>query len=108
MVGYDDVPATREMMRLGIVRAVVCQQPFEQGYRSLRAAFDMVLSGEMMDDRRIIMENQIKLPENLSPAPGTAHFRIDKRFKLGYPFFRTKMCSCTLPHKRPLRASRKE
>ena len=75
MVGYDDVPATREMMRLGLVRAVVCQQPFEQGYRSLRAAFDMVLSGEMMDDRRIIMENQIKLPENLSPALQTAPFQ---------------------------------
>ena len=75
VVGYDDVPATREMMRLGIVRAVVCQQPFEQGYRSLRAAFDMVLSGEMMDDRRIIMENQIKLPENLSPAPGNGPFQ---------------------------------
>ena len=75
VVGYDDVPATREMMRLGIVRAVVCQQPFEQGYRSLRAAFDMVLSGEMMDDRRIIMENQIKLLENLSPALQTAPFQ---------------------------------
>ena len=75
VVGYDDVPATREMMRLGIVRAVVCQQPFEQGYRSLRAAFDMVLSGEMMDDRRIIMENQIKLLENLSPAPQDLPFQ---------------------------------
>ena len=75
MVGYDDVPATREMMRLGLVQAVVCQQPFEQGYRSLRAAFDMVLSGEMMDDCRIIMENQIKLLENLSPALQTAPFQ---------------------------------
>ncbi len=35
----------------------------------------MVLSGEMMDDRRIIMENQIKLPENLSPAPGNGPFQ---------------------------------
>lgn len=75
VVGYDDVPATREMMRLGLVQAVVCQQPFEQGYRSLRAAFDMVLSGEMMDDRRIIMENQIKLLENLSPAPENGPFQ---------------------------------
>ena len=43
--------------------------------RSLRAAFDMVLSGEMMDDCRIIMENQIKLLENLSPALQTAPFQ---------------------------------
>lgn len=65
VVAYDDVPSTREMMRRGIVRAVVCQQPVEQGYRAVRAAFDMILSGEMLEDARIIMENQIKITENL-------------------------------------------
>ena len=64
-MAYDDVPSTREMMRRGIVRAVVCQQPVEQGYRAVRAAFDMILSGEMLEDARIIMENQIKITENL-------------------------------------------
>ena len=65
VVGYDDVPATREMMRRGIIKAVVCQQPFEHGYRALRAAFNMILSGEMVSDERIIMENQIKIRENI-------------------------------------------
>lgn len=65
VVAYDDVPTTREMMRRGIIKAVVCQQPFEQGYRALRAAFDMILSGEMLTDERIIMENQIKIRENI-------------------------------------------
>lgn len=65
VVAYDDVPSTREMMRRGIVRAVVCQQPVEQGYRAVRAAFDMILSGEMLEDAQIIMENQIKITENL-------------------------------------------
>ena len=65
VVAYDDVPSTREMMRRGIVRAVVCQQPVEQGYRAVRAAFDMILSGEMLEDARVIMENQIKITENL-------------------------------------------
>lgn len=65
VVAYDDVPSTREMMRRGVIRAVVCQQPAEQGYRSVRAAFDMILSGEMAEDEKIIMENQIKIAENL-------------------------------------------
>lgn len=65
VVAYDDVPTTREMMRRGIIKAVVCQQPFEQGYRALRAAFNMILSGEMVSDERIIMENQIKIRENI-------------------------------------------
>ena len=65
VVAYDDVPTTREMMRRGIIKAVVCQQPFEQGYRALRAAFNMILSGEMVSDERIIMEIEIKIRENI-------------------------------------------
>ena len=65
VVAYDDVPSTREMVRRGLVRAVVCQQPFDQGYRAVREAFDMLLSGQMHEDRRLIMENQIKIKENI-------------------------------------------
>ena len=65
VVAYDDVPSTREMVRRGLVRAVVCQQPFDQGYRAVREAFDMLLSGQMHEDRRLIMENQIKINENI-------------------------------------------
>jgi len=65
VVAYDDVPSTREMVRRGIVRAVVCQQPFEQGYRAAREAFDMILSGRMAENRMLIMENQIKIAENI-------------------------------------------
>ncbi len=65
VVAYDDVPSTREMMRRGLIRAVVCQQPVEQGYRSVHAAFDMILSGQMAQNQTFIMENQIKIVENL-------------------------------------------
>ena len=65
VVAYDDVPSTREMMRRGLVRAVVCQQPFEQGLRAVHAAFDMLLSGQMQENGMLIMENQIKIAENM-------------------------------------------
>jgi len=65
VVAYDDVPSTREMMRRGLVRAVVCQQPFEQGLRAVHEAFDMLLSGQMQENRMLIMENQIKITENI-------------------------------------------
>ncbi|MBR5301868.1 MAG: LacI family DNA-binding transcriptional regulator [Clostridia bacterium] len=65
VVAYDDVPSTREMMRRGLVRAVVCQQPFEQGYRAVHEAFDMLLSGQMQENGMRIMENQIKIAENI-------------------------------------------
>lgn len=65
IVAYDDVPSTKAMVRRGLVRAVVCQQPFDQGYRAAHEAFDMLLSGQMHEDRRLIMENQIKIAENI-------------------------------------------
>ena len=65
VVAYDDVPTTREMMHRGLIRAVVCQQPFEQGHRAVHEAFDMLLSGQMRENHMLIMENQIKIAENI-------------------------------------------
>lgn len=66
VIAYDDVPSTREMIRRGLVCAVVCQQPLEQGYRAVAAAFDMILSGSLDYKNEIIMEDQIKIMENLA------------------------------------------
>ena len=65
IVAFDTVPATISMMRSGLVRAVICQQPLRQGHDSLMAAFDMILSGAPKQGARIIMEHQIKILENL-------------------------------------------
>lgn len=65
VVAFDVVPATVQMMQTGLVRAVICQQPLRQGYESVMAAFDILLSGEPKQGSRIIMEHQIKILENL-------------------------------------------
>lgn len=65
IVAFDTVPATIRMMRLGLVRAAICQQPMRQGYESVRAAFEILLSGAPKQGNRIIMEHQIKILENL-------------------------------------------
>jgi LacI family transcriptional regulator len=65
VVAFDNVPSTVEMMRRGLVRAVVCQQPFSQGYQAIKAAFDVLLTGASKQGEQIIMENQIKILENL-------------------------------------------
>ncbi|MBN1776489.1 MAG: LacI family DNA-binding transcriptional regulator [Clostridiales bacterium] len=65
VVAFDTVPATISMMRSGLVRAVICQQPLRQGHDSVIAAFDMLLSGIPKQGNRIIMEHQIKILENL-------------------------------------------
>ena len=65
VVAFDNVPSTVEMMRRGLVRAVICQQPFAQGYQAIKAAFDILLTGAPKQGEQVIMENQIKILENL-------------------------------------------
>jgi len=65
VVAYDDVPSTREMVRRGLVRAVVCQQPFEQGWRAAHEAFELILSMGTAPRCDRIMEDQIKIAENI-------------------------------------------
>lgn len=65
VVTFDMIPSTIEMMKRGLVKAVVCQQPFLQGYQSVKAAFDILLMGFCKQGDQIIMENQIKILENL-------------------------------------------
>ncbi len=65
VVAFDTIPATISMMRSGLVRAVICQQPMRQGHDSVIAAFDILLSGVPKQGNRIIMEHQIKILENL-------------------------------------------
>ena len=64
VIAFDDVPTTREMILRGLVRAVVCQQPFLQGHRAYSIAFDAILTGEAPKQSLVITEDQIKIREN--------------------------------------------
>lgn len=65
LFGFDNIPKTEVMMRRGLLKAVVCQQPFLQGYQAVRAAYDILLAGSAASER-MIMESQIKILENLA------------------------------------------
>lgn len=64
LFAFDHIPATKAQMESGLLKAVVCQQPFQQGYQSVRAAADIILSGAPSSEK-LIMENQICILENL-------------------------------------------
>ncbi|MCL1795450.1 MAG: LacI family DNA-binding transcriptional regulator [Clostridia bacterium] len=64
LFAFDNIPTTVAAMERGLLKAVVCQQPFQQGYQSVRSALDIILSGSPVSER-IIMENRICIRENL-------------------------------------------
>lgn len=65
VVSFDKVPTTVEMMKQGLIKATICQQPFTQGNRAVRIAFDYLVSGTLPKTDRVILKNEIKILENL-------------------------------------------
>lgn len=65
VVGFDSVPDTVEMMKRGIVRAVICQHPFTQGYRAVRAAYDYLVGGVVATPDYCLVQNEIVILESL-------------------------------------------
>ncbi len=61
---FDDIPATREYIRKGRIPATICQEPFEQGYRSVKLLFDYLVGG-IRPPEQYITRTVIKLRENL-------------------------------------------
>ncbi len=63
---YDDVYSTRELVRAGVFKYVICQQPERQGYHAVKRVY-MALSG-IIDNKKnddFITENLIKIKSNI-------------------------------------------
>lgn len=46
---FDDTEITREALKNGEILATVCQQPFEQGYNSVKSIFDLVVAKQKIE-----------------------------------------------------------
>ena len=65
IITFDAVLSTCEMIRNGVISATICQQPDEQGARSLSLLVDYLLTGKLPENRCIYMDLSIKIAENL-------------------------------------------
>lgn len=69
ILAFDDIPATRSLVREGAVPATVCQQPYEQGYRAVKLMFQ-VLANQSIPPARWIARPVIKIRENIEEKDG--------------------------------------
>lgn len=65
VIAFDSVPSTVEMMREGIIQAVLYQHPYRQGHRAMELAFERLVNGRAPYKKEHIMKHEIKLLENL-------------------------------------------
>ena len=65
VIAVDSVPTTVEMMKNGIVTAVIYQHPYRQGRRAMEVAFEYLINGRQPRSDEYLVKNEIKLLENL-------------------------------------------
>ena len=65
VIAFDSVPSTVEMMKKGIIKAVLYQHPYRQGHRAMELAFERLVNGRAPYKEAYIMKHEIKLLENL-------------------------------------------
>lgn len=64
IVAYDMVPTTKELLRQGIISAVICQQPKLQGSKPLALLFTYLTTGELPDREQHYVAVDIRIREN--------------------------------------------
>lgn len=65
VIAFDAVPATTELLMNGTVTAVICQQPLEQGSKSLNLLVDYLLTKKVPEKELNHMDLSIIIKENL-------------------------------------------
>lgn len=65
IVTFDAVPTTREMLTNGVISATICQQPAEQGAKSLSLLVDYLLTGEVPAQPQVLTDLNIQIRESL-------------------------------------------
>ncbi len=65
ILSFDKPPSTVEMLRRGLIKATICQQPFSQGYKAVQCAFSYLISGAVPEAEKLMIKNEIRIEENL-------------------------------------------
>lgn len=63
IIACDNTEDIRKLVLEGKIQVTVCQQPFRQGYESVRSLVDLIINHKTIGN--IYMENEIKIKENI-------------------------------------------
>lgn len=65
LVGFDLYDQTVSLIEKNIIQAVVCQEPFNQGYYPIKILFDLLAEGNKVKRTKFITRLEIVMKENL-------------------------------------------
>ena len=64
IISFDETEEIKDLILNDVIKATICQQPFEQGYKPINIVFDYLVNGIVPNDT-YITNNEIKIKENL-------------------------------------------
>ena len=64
VMSFDDIDATKKLIKEGAIEYTICQEPFRQGYRSLSDLIQYIIDNEI-GKNDYITNNIIKIKENI-------------------------------------------
>lgn len=62
---FDSTPQIVSLIKAGKITATICQEPYEQGYRSVRILFDAIVNGILPASEYQYTACQIKIRQNI-------------------------------------------
>ncbi len=62
---FDMTPVVIDSIKKGIVQSTICQQPFEQGYQSIKILFDALMNNHLPEVDHIYTELNVKIRYNI-------------------------------------------
>ncbi len=65
IIVFDDLPATKQLIKEGLIDFTICQSPFQQGYQAVHTLFNYILDTQEHPDEYILMNTFIKISENI-------------------------------------------
>lgn len=65
VIGFDDIPATKELVRQGRIDFTICQEPIMQGYKAIQCLFDYFMQDQKTDPQDYFTDTVIKMKENI-------------------------------------------
>lgn len=65
IICHDDPPVTRELVKCGMVKATICQQPYDQGYKPIKILVDYLINNVSPEKDNYYTSNVIKIKENI-------------------------------------------
>ena len=79
LVGHDLNDDHAELLRDGTLTAVVCQEPFYQGYYPVKLLLDCVIDGIMPAANEVFTRLEVVMQENLSGYSNSHQTFVNRR-----------------------------